>query len=123
MLFITELQGKNKDFEYILGDFIKKWKDSKFESDFDLPLSETPETYVINEMDDIFKKECPYNDEDDICDYISKRGRETTVKTALERLLTEYNIDYVTFLIVEDDSNCIISYTSTITIKNPKLKK
>lgn len=122
MLFITELKGKNKDFEYIIGDFIKKWKDSKFESDFDLPLSETPETYVINEMDELFKNECPYTDEDDICDYISKRGRETTTRTALERLLIKYNIEYVTFLLVDDDFNSTISYTSTITIKNPEVK-
>lgn len=123
MLFITELKGKNKDFEYIIGDFIKKWKDSKFESDFDLPLSETPETYVINEMDEVFKKECPYTDEDEICDYITRRGRETTVRTALKQLLKEYNMESITFLLVEDSSSRIESYTSIIKIQNPNLKK
>lgn len=123
MLFITELKGTNKDFEYIIGDFIKKWKDSLFESDFDLPLSETPDTYVCTEMDELFKKECPYTDEDEICDYITRRGRETTARTALEQLLKEYNMESITFLLVEDSSSRIESYTSIIKIQNPNLKK
>lgn len=122
MLFVTEIKENNNDFEYVLKGFITKWKDCKFESDFDIKLYSTGETFVHSDMNDIFMEECNYTDEDDIFDYIVKRKKEVSIKEALEKLLVKYNVKEVSFLIVDDSSQSIISCTSNLTISNPNIK-